>query len=146
MWSRLKYSRLFGSGVALLVAGLVAFALGAAEQNVENKLTREGVQTSATVTDKTETTGRRGKKTGRVLLRYTDPGGKEHAKWQTSRALWNKDIGDKVPIVFLREDPGTTRVEGDAKWRVYFYVGAFLAGVGLLLVAAPVLGVTRSKR
>lgn len=137
--ARLSHSTRFVTGIVLLIAGLVFLGFAAYEFNVVRKLDRDAVQTDATIVDKRETRGSKGSKKRRVELRFVDGAGREHTMVHSGSKLWRKSIGEQVAIMYLRDDPGTTRLVGENKLGGYIVAGIFFTIVGLVMSGPPLL-------
>jgi hypothetical protein len=141
----LGHSARFGTGIALFIAGLVFFGFAVYEFGIGRKLERDAVQTDATIVDKRETKGSKGRKKRHVDLRFVDAGGREHKMSHSGSKLWRKSIGEQVAIMYLRDDPGTTRLVGENKLGGYIVAGVFFTIVGLVLGLPPVLRARRAS-
>ena len=141
----LAHSKRFGTGVALFVAGLVFFGFAVYEFNVGRQLERDAVQADATIINKRETTNSKGRKHRRVDLRFLDITGQEQTMTHSSSKLWRRSIGDTVPIVYLRDDPTTTRLLGENKLGGYIVAGVFFTLVGLGFGLPPVFAASRAS-
>ena len=135
--ARLSHSTRFATGVVLFIAGLVFFGFAVYEFSVGRKLERDAVQTDATIVDKRETRGTKGSKKRRVELRFVDAAGREHTMVHSGSKLWRKSIGERVAIMYLRDDPGTTRLVGENKLGGYIVAGIFFTVVGLVAGLPP---------
>jgi hypothetical protein len=143
MWDYLKHSKLFGLGVALLVAALVCVGFTAKELATERQLRQAGVTTEGVIVDKRETKSSKGATKRRIHVRFTDEAGTTHTTVHSASKLWPKQIGDSVPVVYVREDPSTSRIEGDHGSSVYLIL-TLAFGLGGVLVLLP--QVLRAKR
>ena len=143
--AKLGHSARFGTGIALFVAGLVFFGFAIYELNVGRKLGSGAVQTDATIVDKRETRGTKGSKKRRVELRFADAAGREHTMVHSGSKLWRKSVGEQVPIMYLRDDPGTTRVVGENKLGGYIVAGIFFTILGLVTGLPPLLRARRAS-
>ena len=137
--ARLSHSTRFVTGIVLFIAGLVFVGFAVNEFIVIQKLKTDAVQTDATIVDKRETKGTKGSKKRRVELRFVDAAGQEHRMVHSGSKLWRKSIGEQVAIMYLRDDPGTTRLVGENKLGGYIVAGIFFTIVGLVISLPPLL-------
>ena len=141
--AKLSHSAGFGAGIALFIAGLVFFGFAVYEFNVARKLGRDAVQTDATIVDKRETRGSKGSTKRRVELRFLDSAGREHTMVHSGSKLWPKAIGDQVQIIYLRDNPATTRLVGENKLGGYIVAGVCFTLPGVAFGLRPLLAARR---
>lgn len=127
------------SGLLCLLFASIFVPLGAIDLLDSNRLTRDGVETSAIVTDHDIHTSRRsngGTRTSYSLtLRFTDAQGVQHlTRLPVSQDIYHRNgIGSRMALRYVAADPTIAEVEPGATLRD----GALMGGIGaaMLLVA-----------
>lgn len=118
----------------LLLAGLVFSLIGWLMIATDNRLTREGVDTVAVVTDRTIRSERDsdGDRVTRYYISYRftpESGGTVQSRISVSRGRYDGyAVGQQVTVRYLPDSPGTNRLEGEGGDRL---VGTIFGLVGL---------------
>ena len=126
------------AGIVFLVMGSLFFGLGLFFYTSESDLEERGIQTEATVVKMVRSES--GKSTSYFpVVKFKDEQGKEH-KVKSSHSSSELDVGDKVSLRYLPEDPQEIDIAGDSSTLLYIMFMAFGGIAQLIGLAMMVTG------
>jgi hypothetical protein len=151
LWGTLRRSIRFWFGLFFIVAALVMIPVVMAEKRTYEALVAKGQTTTATVVEHGETTDHDDKTSHWIRVRYRDQSSTEHTE---DLAVPKKihetfPIGSSLPVRFLREQPGTVKLETtlpEADWKDTRALTITLAVIGLMIVGLSMVNATRARR
>lgn len=125
-------------GIVFLVMGSLFFGLGLFFYTGESDLEERGIQTEAIVVKMVRSES--GKSTSYFpVVKFKDEQGKEH-KVKSSHSSSELDVGDKVSLRYLPEDPQEIDIAGDSSTLLYIMFMAFGGIAQLIGLAMMVTG------
>lgn len=147
-------SRLKLAAIGALLAGPFMLVMNFMETKEKEQIDKEGVETMAVVTEKTEERGRKGRRSYEFAVEYLDGASTRTANVDVSKERY--DSIDAVPLLkikYLQAKPQKVLVVGEKIGRPEFnYIGGALFAAGLAgcwwvflrkkpeVLAAPVVG------
>ena len=148
-------SRLKLAAIGALLAGPFMLVMNFMETKEKEQIDREGVETMAVVTEKTEKRGRKGRRSYEFAVEYLDGASTRTANVDVSKERY--DSIDAVPLLkikYLQANPQNVLVVGEKIGRPEFnYIGGALFAAGWAgcwwvflrkkpeVLAAPAVGV-----